>query len=200
MCADGGTDLRRRRPAELEAAEGGETAGVVALVDRRVVAGVAGPGGQAQYLASRAVGPLVEREVFPQVDFRVGILERAEHLLERRLDQISLGGQKGVVAFVLGQRHLEPVQGQVAVAQFAQQNVMAVDVLVRGNQRIDRIAEIDLRAAVGDGAREVGAELVSQTHPAAQPLLGIFVVDAGVVVSAQAQGHRRVEQVRLFER
>ena len=43
----------------------------------------------------------------------MGILERAEHLFEGPLDRISLGGQKGVVAFILPRTHLEPVQGPV---------------------------------------------------------------------------------------
>ena len=79
-----------------------ETAGVEPVVDRRVVARPAGAGRKAQHVSAGAVGPLVKREVFPQVDLRPRILERAQHLFDRRLDQMSFGGEEGVVALVLG--------------------------------------------------------------------------------------------------
>ena len=44
-----------------------------------------------------------------------------------------------------------------------------------------------------------GVNWYPKRHAAAEPLLGVFGVDAVVVVSAQAQAHLRVEQVRLLE-
>ena len=66
-------------------------------------------------------------------------------------------------------------------------------------QRIDRIADVDLRAAIGDAARQVGRELVSQRDAAADPRIGVFGEDAVVIVAAQPQADLRIEQVRVGE-
>ena len=69
---------------------------------------------------------------------------------------MAFGGQEGVVALVVRQRHRELVQGQVAARSPRP-----------GRARADRSGLVMLifSPAIGEGAREVGAELVSQGRP-----------------------------------
>ena len=180
---------RGRGPAELEAAERAETADVIAIVDRRVVAGKAPRPARLNTWRPERVGPLEKREVLAQVEFRVRILERAEHFLEIGLDEIPFGGHEVAVALVLGQRQPEAVQGKIAIE----------DSLKDRKRGIDRIGDANALAFIGYRGRKVGGKLVSEGNAAAQPLVGIFGVDAVVIEAAQAQAHLGIEHVGVLE-
>ena len=125
------------------------------------------------FLAARSVGAFVQGEMLAEIDFGAGILPGSDDLLDGALDQVAFGGQEGVVAGVVGQRNLEAVQGVVAL-HFGEV----------GDGGIDDLGDSHPGAAIGDGAGQVGAELISQGDAAADAGFEPFGVCAAEVVAA----------------
>ncbi len=191
MTADGNAHLMRRRPAEVETPQARISPGEIVVVDRRVVPRDVETRAQTQDVAPGAVRPLTEQEVFSQIDLGAGIVVGADDLLERYLEQMAFGGKEAVVAGIVRQRRLEAVQD--ARAHDVQQ------VLRRAERRDDRIADLDVRAAIGDRSRQVRRELIAESDATAQSLLVPLAVIAAIKIAADAETDVAVEEIGIGE-
>ena len=96
-----------------------------------------------EHVPPRPVGPLVELEVFPQIDRRPGINPSADDLFDLRVDQMPFGGQKRIVARVVRSAERKSMQGVGAEHRVDLRHVEDV-----------RIGNIHRRAAIADASRQ----------------------------------------------
>src|SRR5262249_7385287 len=178
----------RADATELEATQTAETARVEALELRRVRSRIAQLRVKRQDVPPGAVGALEDGPVLVEISIEDREREIARCLLHRQVEDVARRRPQVGVAAVAG--GAQPQRGQEVVSLHAG--------VVRRGTGPDGLA-VHVLDAHCRGQRPVLAEAPPQRDAAPQPALAVLVELPRVVVAADRQTVRAVEQERLTE-